>query len=197
MIYVSHRLPEVFRLCDAVSVLRDGKYVGTLKRDGQWPGRDQGQVIQMMIGRPVADYLPNTQPTPTAKPFSRSRTSQAPASFKTVSFDIHRRRDRGLCGIGRGGAQPGWPRPLFGLDAQAQGEVLLDGHPLKLGSIRRSMNRGIGLVPEDRKRQGLVLMMGGRQNFFVAAAGSALGHGPCSIRARTPPGGGISLSGCT
>ena len=63
MIYVSHRMPEVFALCDAISVLRDGKYVGTLRKEAEkktdaWPAGTQDQVVQMMIGRPVAEYLP-------------------------------------------------------------------------------------------------------------------------------------------
>ena len=166
MIYVSHRLPEVFQLCDAISVLRDGKYVGTLTRQGQWPAETKDQVIQMMIGRPVADYLPQYTANPNGKRVLSVQHLSSPGKFEDVSFDIRAGEIVGFAGlVGAGRSQVA--EALFGLDKEARGEVELDGVPLKLGNIRRSMNRGVGLVPEDRKRQGLVLMMGGRQNFSL------------------------------
>ena len=171
MIYVSHRMPEVFRLCDAISVLRDGKYVGTLhKEPGQhenpWPAGTQDKVVQMMIGRPVSDYLPQHIANPDGKIVLSVKGLSSPGKFADVSFDIKAGEIVGFAGlVGAGRSQIA--EAIFGLDNRAQGFVSIDDRLLRLGSIRESMRRGVGLVPEDRKRQGLVLMMGGRQNFSL------------------------------
>jgi len=169
MIYVSHRMPEVFRLCDAISVLRDGKYVGTLRKEagqGTWPAGTQDQVVQMMIGRPVADYLPQYTAKPDDRVVLEVRSLSSPGKFQDVKFSVRAGEIVGFAGlVGAGRSQIG--EALFGLDKQARGDVVLEDKPLRLGSIKESMRRGIGLVPEDRKRQGLVLMMGGRQNFSL------------------------------
>jgi ABC-type sugar transport system ATPase subunit len=173
MIYVSHRMPEVFRLCDAISVLRDGKYVGTLRKENgaekaAWPAGTQDKVVQMMIGRAVEDYLPQHCTTAgTSAPLVLDvKNLSSPGKFQDVSFQIKAGEIVGFAGlVGAGRSQVA--EALFGLDPRAVGAVSLDGKPLRLGSIRESMRRGIGLVPEDRKRQGLVLMMGGRQNFSL------------------------------
>ena len=166
MIYVSHRLPEVFRLCDAISVLRDGKYVGTLTREQEWSADTKDKVIQMMIGRPVSDYMPQYTANPDGKVVLSVKNLTSPGKFKDVSFKVQAGEIVGFAGlVGAGRSQVA--EALFGLDKRATGEVELDGQPLRLGSIRESMRRGVGLVPEDRKRQGLVLMLSGRENFSL------------------------------
>ncbi len=171
MIYVSHRMPEVFRLCDAISILRDGKYVGTLHKEPgaekqDWPAATKDKVVQMMIGRPVADYMPAYTANPDGRIVLDVKNLSSPGKFQDAAFQIRAGEIVGFAGlVGAGRSQIA--EALFGLDKQARGTVLLDGRPLPLGSIRTSMKRGIGLVPEDRKRQGLVLMMGGRQNFSL------------------------------
>jgi ABC-type sugar transport system ATPase subunit len=173
MIYVSHRLPEVFRLCDAISVLRDGKYVGTLHKQTQgdaaaqaWPQGTKDKVVQMMIGRPLSDYLPQYQANADGQVVLTVKNLSSPGKFQDVSFQVRAGEIVGMAGlVGAGRSQVG--EALFGLDKSATGDVTLDGQPLPLGRVRQCMRRGIGLVPEDRKRQGLVLMMGGRQNFSL------------------------------
>ena len=171
MIYVSHRMPEVFRLCDAISVLRDGKFVGTLHKErgqeGQsWPEVTKDKVVQMMIGRSVEEYMPQYTANPNGTTVLSVKGLSSPGKFEGVNFEIKAGEIVGFAGlVGAGRSQVG--EAIFGLDKGAQGDVTLDGAPLQLGSIRRSMKRGVGLVPEDRKRQGLVLMMGGRQNFSL------------------------------
>ncbi|HUO10598.1 MAG TPA: sugar ABC transporter ATP-binding protein [Phycisphaerae bacterium] len=167
MIYVSHRMPEVFRLCNAISVLRDGKYVGTLRQEANaWPAGTQDKVVQMMIGRPVSDYLPQYTPSGDGNLILEVQTLSSPGKFTDVSFQVRAGEIVGFAGlVGAGRSQVA--EALFGLDPRATGTVLLEGTPLPLGNIRTSMRRGIGLVPEDRKRQGLVLNMGGRQNFSL------------------------------
>ena len=169
MIYVSHRMPEVFRLCNAISVLRDGRYVGTLRRDpaqSAWPEGTQNQVVQMMIGRAVEDYFPPPAAAAPGPIVLDVHHLSSPGKFSDVSFDLHRGEILGFAGL-VGAGRSEIAQALFGLDPHATGTVLLDNQPLPLGSIRTAMNRGLALVPEDRKRQGLVLPMGGRQNLSL------------------------------
>jgi ABC-type sugar transport system ATPase subunit len=169
MIYVSHRMPEVFALCNAISVLRDGQYVGTLRKaesQQQWPEGTQGKVVQMMIGRPVSEYIPQHVATGAGKVLLEVDHLSSAGKFSDVSLSVRAGEIVGLAGlVGAGRSQVA--EAIFGLDPRASGNVRIDGKPLQLGSIRASMRSGIGLVPEDRKRQGLVLMMGGRQNFSL------------------------------
>jgi ABC-type sugar transport system ATPase subunit len=172
IVYVSHRMPEVFRLCNAISVLRDGKYVGTLRRgveEKAWPEGTQDKVVQMMIGRAVTDYLPNFEGQP-GRPLLEVKGLSSPGKFAEVSFVARAGEIVGFAGlVGAGRSQVA--EAIFGLDKRAKGEVLVEGQRLKLGRIREAMRRGVGLVPEDRKRQGLVLMMGGRENMSLPLLG--------------------------
>lgn len=164
MIYVSHRMPEVFMLCDRLSVLRDGKYVGTLERKDATEER----VVQMMIGRAIEHKSINSAPPPAnVKPVLRVKNLRSPGKFQDISFDLKPGEILGFAGlVGAGRSEVAVA--LFGLDPHVEGDVLIDDRPLPLRNVRESMARGIGLVPEDRKRQGLVLMMGGRENFSMA-----------------------------
>ena len=166
IIYVSHRMPEVFELCDAISVLRDGRYVGTVRRegDGAWATGTQDRVVQMMIGRPLGDYLPQHVARADAEVLLEVRNLSRPGKFREVSFQVRAGEIVGFVGlVGAGRSEVA--QAIFGLDGEATGEVVVGGKRMELGSVRRAMGAGIGLVPEDRKRQGLVLMMGGGRIF--------------------------------
>jgi ABC-type sugar transport system ATPase subunit len=163
IIYVSHRMPEVFRLCDRVTVLRDGKYVGTLARGEA----TQEAVVRMMIGRNVESYFPRhleNKPGPTMLKVSGLSSR---GKFRDISFEVRQSEIVGFAGL-VGAGRSEIASAVFGLDPAATGRVDMDGAELPLGDVREAMRRGVGLVPEDRKRQGLVLMMGGRQNFSLA-----------------------------
>ncbi len=166
MIYVSHRMPEIFRLCDRVTVLRDGKYVGTLSREEA----TQDAVVRMMIGRSIDAYFPKHLDKTSGKVVLSVGNLSSPGKFRDISFEIREGEIVGFAGL-VGAGRSEIAKAVFGLDPQARGSVSVLGSPLRLGDVRRSMRRGIALVPEDRKRQGLVLMMGGRQNFSLAMLG--------------------------
>jgi ABC-type sugar transport system ATPase subunit len=161
MIYVTHRLPEVFRLCDRVSVLRDGRYVGTLTRSQA----TQDGIVQMMIGRPVAEYFAR-HVGEAGREVLRVEGLSSPGRFEGVSLSVRAGEIVGLAGlVGAGRSEVA--RALFGLDRAAKGSVRVDGRPLRLRSVREAMRAGLALVPEDRKRQGLVLALSGRFNFSL------------------------------
>jgi ABC-type sugar transport system ATPase subunit len=163
MIYVSHRLPEIFRLADRISVLRDGRLVGTLPRHAA----TETELVRMMIGRPLEAYYPRHLESPVGAERLRVEQLSSPGRFQNVSFSVRAGEIVGLAGlVGAGRSEVA--RAIFGLDRAAAGKVVVDGRPMLSASPRRAMRLGIGLVPEDRKRQGLVLLMSGRENFSLA-----------------------------
>jgi ABC-type sugar transport system ATPase subunit len=163
MIYVSHRMPEVFRLCDRISVLRDGRYVGTLTREEA----SEDRVVQMMIGRSLEAYFPKHLDRPAGAPLLRVRGLRSPGKFADVSFNVAAGEIVGFAGL-VGSGRSEIANAIFGLDRRASGEVTMEGRPLPLGRPRLAKRRGVGLLPEDRKRQGLVLSMSCVHNFSLA-----------------------------
>jgi ribose transport system ATP-binding protein len=163
MIYVTHRLPEVFRLCDRVTVLRDGKFAGTLDRGEATPDA----VVRMMIGRNLEAYFPRHLSGAPGKVLLSVRNLSSPGKFKDVNFEVRAGEIVGFAGL-VGAGRSEIAKAVFGLDRDAAGELEVAGRGMRLGDVREAMRRGLALVPEDRKRQGLVLMMGGRKNFSLA-----------------------------
>jgi ABC-type sugar transport system ATPase subunit len=164
IVYVSHRMPEVFRLGDRISVLRDGRYVGTLSRGEA----TQDKVVQMMIGRSVEAYFPqHLAGAKTGDTRLRVERLSSPGKFHDVSFDVAAGEIvafAGLVGSGRSEVA----QAVFGLDRAAKGSITLAGASLPLGDVRRAKRLGLGLLPEDRKRQALVLGMSCLENFTLA-----------------------------
>jgi len=162
-IYVSHRMPELFRLCDRISVLRDGQYVGTLAKEEM----TQDAVVQMMIGRSVQDYYSNAEPREFGKTILSVKNLRSPGMFKDVGFEIRAGEIVGFAGL-VGAGRSEIARAVFGLDPNARGSVSIEGGGLKLGSVKGALKAGAALVPEDRKRQGCVLGMSCTENISMA-----------------------------
>jgi ABC-type sugar transport system ATPase subunit len=171
-IYVSHRMDEIFQLCDTVTVLRDGRHVATR------PVRelDRDTLVQMMIGRPVADYFPQHVGGEPGAEVLRVEDLSSPAGFDRVSFSLKAGEVLGFAGL-VGAGRSEIAQALFGLDPRATGRVTVRGRTLRLASPAAAMRAGLGLVPEDRKRQGLVLSMSARGNTTLAVL-RRLARGP-------------------
>ena len=163
LIYVSHRMPELFRLCDRISILRDGRYVGTLPKTEM----NHEAVVQMMIGRSVADYFPQHLEGPAGKVVLDVRDLASPGKFSNINFEVRAGEILGFAGL-VGSGRSEIAQAIFGLDTRATGRVAIDGKKLHLGSVKSSLQAGVGLVPEDRKRQGCVLGMPCRANVSMA-----------------------------
>ena len=164
LIYVSHRLEELFALCDSITVLRDGRHVST----GPISQTTPSQVVRQMIGRDLA----RTEPAHLGRSLGAERLSvhglSSPGKFSEVSFTLRAGEITGLAGlIGAGRSEV--TQALFGLDPEARGTVTVDAKPLALGSVKDALGAGLGLVPEDRKRQGLVLSLNCRENTSLAS----------------------------
>ena len=163
-IYVSHRMPELFRLCDRISVLRDGQYAGTLERGGMTPEA----VVRLMVGRDVEEFSARRGAPEGGRAAALSvRGLSSPGRFRDVSFEVRPGEIVGFAGL-VGAGRSDVAKAVFGLDGRATGEVLVDGKPLTPGSVRATMRAGVGLVPEDRKRQGCVPGMACRANVSLA-----------------------------
>jgi ABC-type sugar transport system ATPase subunit len=159
VLFVSHRMPEIFRLCDHVTVLRDGKHVGT----DSVASIDEGELVHRMIGRRLEQYFPAHANVPLGDEVLRAEHLSSPGRFSDVSFTLRAGEVLGLAGlVGAGRSEVA--QAIFGLDRRASGDVFVRGNRVSIRSPRHAMAHGIGLVPEDRKRQGLVLGMLGREN---------------------------------
>jgi len=158
-IYVSHRMEEIFLLCDTITVLRDGRHVAT-RPTADLP---HAELVQMMIGRRLEEYFPaHVQATPGAD-LLEVRGLGSPGRFHDVSFTLRAGEVLGMAGlVGAGRSEVGMA--LFGLDPAATGQILVEGKPARPRNPIEAMRIGIGLVPEDRKRQGLVLQMSALAN---------------------------------
>ncbi|MCY2929690.1 MAG: sugar ABC transporter ATP-binding protein, partial [Planctomycetota bacterium] len=162
MIYVSHRLDEVFRLCDSVTVLRDGQHVVT----APVAKMDQATLIQHMIGRRLEEYFPRHLDNSPGEEVLRVEGLSSPGRFH-VSLSIRAGEVVGLAGL-VGAGRSELACALFGLDRGARGAVYVGGRRVWIRSARAAMDLGLALVPEDRKHQALVPGMSCRANISLA-----------------------------
>jgi ABC-type sugar transport system ATPase subunit len=159
LIYVSHRMDEIFRLCDTITVLRDGRHVSTQRA----AELTEAALVEAMIGRPLGEYFPKHLHAVAGAELLRVERLTSPKRFHDVSFSLHAGEVVGLAGlVGAGRSEVA--RALFGLDPEATGRVWIDGVTGLPRSPVDAMDRGVALVPEDRKRQGLILSMSALSN---------------------------------
>ncbi|HNR36322.1 MAG TPA: sugar ABC transporter ATP-binding protein [Candidatus Hydrogenedentes bacterium] len=162
LVYISHRLEEIFEIGDRLTVMRDGQYIGThavcdLKRD---------DIIRMMVGRELKDEFPKEIFTPGAERLRVEGLSRHGA-FNNVSFSLRAGEIVGLTGL-VGAGRTEVARAIFGADTPDAGTLTLDGKPVTVASPQDAIRQGIGLLTEDRKGQGLVLGMTVRENTTLA-----------------------------
>ena len=165
IIYVSHRLDEIFALADRVVVLRDGRNVGTRPLEGL--GRNE--LIEMMVGRELADEYPRRTATPGPVRLVVSGLCRGKA-VRDVSFTVRAGEILAIAGL-VGAGRTETLRLIFGADKRHAGELVLDGRRLDIRSPRDAIAAGIGLLTEDRKLQGLVLGQSVRDNFALPNLG--------------------------
>jgi ABC-type sugar transport system ATPase subunit len=164
VLYVSHRMEEIFRLCDGVTVLRDGRHVATERIADTNPNR----VIHQMVGREVEQYSFNHLDRPLGQELLRVENLSSPGKFSHLSFTLRAGEVLGFAGL-VGAGRSEMAQAIFGLDPAATGRVFVEGKEIVPGSVMAALAAGIGLVPEDRKRMGLVLTMNCRENTSLAA----------------------------
>lgn len=163
IVYVSHRLEEIFALCQTVTVLRDGRHVATRPIEAV----DHDELVKLMVGRSVERYSPPASSQSSSLPRLRVRGLDSPNRFSGIHLDVHPGEIVGLAGL-VGAGRTEITEALYGLDPRASGAVEIDGRRVTLSSPEEAQKLGIGLIPEDRKRHGLVLGMNLRENITLA-----------------------------
>jgi len=163
VLYVSHRLEEIFRLCDTVTVLRDGRHVAT----EPVVASNTERLIQQMVGREVKQYTSQHLQKPLGKELLRVENLSSPGKFNNVSFTLRAGEILGFAGL-VGAGRSEIAQAIFGVDPNVTGKVLVRGKEMPLGSVTTALASGLGLLPEDRKRMGLVLSMNCRENTSLA-----------------------------
>ncbi len=164
IVYVSHKMHEIFQIADRISVMRDGQTIGTRKADET----NIGEIITMMVGRELAQAPPRVshrceRTLVTVNNLSTSKLSG-------VSFDLHAGEVLGVAGlVGSGRSELG--EALFGLDPIIGGSIQMQGNGFRPRHVADAISKGLGLLPEDRKRQGLMMQMSVKENCTVSVLG--------------------------
>ncbi|MFE1771297.1 sugar ABC transporter ATP-binding protein [Streptomyces sp. NPDC059008] len=167
ILFITHHLEEIGALGDRVTVLRDGRSVAQVPA-----ATDQDELIRLMVGRDIAEQYPRVRPDEPGAPLLRVRgltrhgTTAGPV-FEGIDFEVRAGEVVGLAGL-VGAGRTEVVRAVFGVDRYDAGTVEVDGEPLAGGDVRAAMRAGLGLVPEDRKGQGLVLDASLQDNLTLA-----------------------------
>jgi rhamnose transport system ATP-binding protein len=163
VIYISHRLEEIFQLADRVTVLRDGESIGTNKVESI----NEIELIRMMVGREVSQIFPPVEGEAGEVVLSVKNLSCASGGVNKVSLEIRAGEVVGLAGL-VGAGRTEFARVLFGLTPADGGEIDLNGRPVSIHSPTEAVAQGIAYVPEDRRRHGVILEMPIAQNMTMA-----------------------------
>jgi rhamnose transport system ATP-binding protein len=151
LVFISHRLDEVFALCDTVTVMRDGEYVST----DATADTSVERVVGAMVGRDVAELFPKT-PAPIGDAVLEVAGLTSAGVFRDVSFTVRAGEIVGLAGL-VGAGRSEIARAVFGVDGYDSGTVRMVGSPVPAGSPRAAIAAGMAFIPEDRRKQGLVI----------------------------------------
>ena len=163
VVYTTHKMDEVFRLADRVSVLRDGRLVGTSSATELNPAR----LIAMMVGRELADIFPQRTPPTEEILLEVSGLTREPA-YRDVSFQVRRGEVVALAGL-MGAGRTEVASALYGLQPASGGQILFKGRPLLIRQPHDAIAAGIGMVTEDRKGLGLIPALGVGENITLSA----------------------------
>jgi rhamnose transport system ATP-binding protein len=156
LVYISHRLNEIFALADRVTVLRDGKFIG-VKRAAE---TNEGELIRMMVGRALElEPLPHLEnPAPAGQVVLRARNLARRPLLRDASLEVRAGEIVGLAGL-VGSGRSELAQAVFGVAPPESGTVEIDGKPVKITRPEEAIELGIAYAPEDRQRQGLVIAM--------------------------------------
>ena len=175
IVFVSHRLEEVFAISDEITVMREGRTVAASRPTSSL---NQTELVRLMVGRDLGSiYAPSSASIDKrGEPVLSVRALRAPPMVRDISFDLHRGEILGLGGlVGAGRSET--VETLFGLRPRAGGEVRYQGKPFAPRSPVEAIRAGIGFVAEDRRRQSIVPDLSVRENLLLAHLGAHRGFG--------------------
>ena len=162
VVYISHRMAEVYALADRVSVLRDGGYVGTLERFEI----NAERVVRMMVGREIGEFYEHTRNQHPGDTVLEVRGVTDGGHVHPSDLHVRSGEILGLAGL-VGAGRTELARLIFGADAKRGGTVRLNGHEVEIRGPQDAIRLGIGYLPENRKEQGLFLEMASRDNIAI------------------------------
>ena len=162
IIYISHRLKEIFELADEVTVLKDGRYVDTRNVSNV----TMDDLVRLMIGRDLQDVYPRRTPKP-GQVLLEVKNISREGVLHDISFQLRAGEIVGFSGI-TGSGRTELARVIFGADPYASGEMQLYGEPYQVRSPGEAISRGVALVTEDRKGQGLLLKLSVTHNTSIS-----------------------------
>jgi rhamnose transport system ATP-binding protein len=165
VVFVSHRLDEVFSLCDRITVMRDGATVAEALVAETTPG----EAVRLMVGRELTELFPKV-PAEVGPIVLDVKGLHRTGAFRDVSFTVRAGEIVALAGL-VGSGRTEVVRAVFGIDRYDKGQVILDGTPLPVGDPRSAVDRGVALVPEDRRQQGLFMPASVARNSAVVVLG--------------------------
>jgi ribose transport system ATP-binding protein len=164
VIYISHRLDELWEISDRITVMRDGQYVGTVNtREAT-----KQDIVSMMVGRIIYEEPKQASGVPAGAPAIMEVRNLVARNVKDVSFTLRKGEILGFAGL-MGAGRTETMRALFGADPRASGEVFLHGEKADIRSPSDAVEHGIGYLSEDRKRFGLATGLSVRDNTVMAA----------------------------
>ncbi|MEO6001600.1 MAG: sugar ABC transporter ATP-binding protein [Opitutus sp.] len=161
IVYISHRMDELFAIGDCVTVLRDGRHVGT-RRIGE---TSMAELVRLMVGRELHEHFPK-QSAPLGKEALRVEGLNVRGVLHDISFSLMRGEVLGVAGL-MGSGRTELARAIFGADRIDTGRIFVEGEEQRLGSPRAAIDAGIGFLTEDRKNQGLVLVLSVQDNICL------------------------------
>lgn len=164
IVYISHRMEEIFRIADRITVLRDGLYVATVEDPS---GITMDELVAMMVGRRIEKRF-EKPPVKLGKEVLRVEGLSSDGKFEDVSLYVREGEIVGISGL-VGAGRTEVARAIFGADPKDSGKVSLFGGEIKAGSPGAMVAKGVGFVPEDRKEQGLALIMSVKDNIVQAS----------------------------
>lgn len=165
IIYISHKLVEVFELADRVTVLRDGAYIGTKNVSET----NENELVSMMVGRTIENLFPKQESEIKDVVLEVKNLVREPYT-KDVSFHVRAGEIVGLSGlVGSGRSETA--QVIFGIDTAESGDILIDGKKVQINTPSQAIKHGIAYVPEDRGKQGLVREMTIRENISMSIMG--------------------------
>jgi inositol transport system ATP-binding protein len=162
VLYITHRMEELAEVADEITVLRDGRYIGTERSSNL----TREQMIRMMVGRELARIFPRARSVPGAAVL-RARRLSLPPHFREVSFELHAGEILGIAGL-VGAGRSKLAEALFGVTPAASGEILIGGTEITVDSPRAALSCGMAFVTEDRKETGCLLPLSVLDNLEIA-----------------------------
>jgi len=172
IVYISHKMDEIKRISDRVTVMRDGEYVGTMPA----ATTPIETIISMMVGRTLSNERPAIPDTSAAPVALEVRNLRRGREIRDVSFAVRKGEILGLAGL-MGAGRTEVARAIFGADAREGGEILVDGKPVRITSPKDAVGAGIGYLSEDRKHFGLATGLDVRNNIALATLERFTGAG--------------------